>query len=272
MTPDTENLAARVDRDRRDRERDLLALLLLLFWQTRQHVYSAVRVNADPYRAAADVLQGAPHAGPGLAPRLAEQLALAEWAGYRRTLLVLPGETPQPPTSTDWRGQAFQYVSQLTQTLLARIRQALATAQGGPRGLQDAIRQAFLSSGYMEQGPNGAWLLRSLAVTWTGKAYNAGYLQGWARPEAAGVLYGFEHVSTLDGRTSEICIEHDHTRLPASDPFWLSNSPPLHWNCRSFLRPILHPFTPTDVPVMRPDPGFGAAPLLAFGHPFYRAA
>src|SRR3954471_15999355 len=106
MGPNVENLEARIDRDRRERERDLLWLLLLLFGQARMHAYSAVRLGVSPFTAVADVLQGAPHAGPGLASRLAEQLALAERAGYRRTLLVLPGDGPLPPTGTDWRGQA----------------------------------------------------------------------------------------------------------------------------------------------------------------------
>ena len=267
-----------MDRDRRERERELLALLLLLFWQTRQHVYSAVRVNADPFRAAADVLNGAPHAGPGLAPRLAEQLALAERAGYRRTLLVLPGEGtgPQPasisPAGPDLRYQAQQYVSQLTQTLATRLRQALATAPNGPRGLQDAIRQAFAAGGYVDGTPR-PWLLETIAETWALKAYNGGMLAGWARPEVAEAgLTGFEHVSVEDERTSEICREHAHTKRPADDPFWLTATPPLHFRCRSWLRPLFGPFTPTDLPVIRPEPGFGAAPLIQFGRAMYPAA
>lgn len=274
MTPDTENLAARIDRDRRDRERELLALLLLLFWQARQHVYSAIRVNADPFRAAADVLQGAPHAGPGLAPRLAAELALAERAGYRRTLLVLPGEPQQPPPAgTDWRWRAQQYVSQLTQTLLARLQKALVGAYGkGPRGLQDAIRQAFAAGGYVDGTPR-PWLAETLAETWALRAYNGGMLTGWTRSEvAAAGLTGFEHVSVEDERTSDICREHDHTKRPADDPFWLYNTPPLHFRCRSWLRPLFGPFTATDLPVIPPDPGFGAAPLIQFGRVMYPVA
>jgi SPP1 gp7 family putative phage head morphogenesis protein len=116
-------------------------------------------------------------------------------------------------------------------------------------------------------------MAETLAETWALRAYNGGMLAGWARPEVreAG-LTGFEHVSVEDERTSEVCREHDHTKRPVADIFWLQNTPPLHYRCRSWLRPLFGPFTPTDLPVIRPDPGFGAAPLFAFGHAFYRAA
>jgi hypothetical protein len=270
VTPDTENLAARVDRDRRDRERDLLLLLLGLFWTARQHTYAAVRIGSDPYRAAADVLQGAPHAGPGLAPRLAEQLALAERTGYRRTLLVLPGvsvteraERTESPTGTDWRGQAFQYVSQLTRTLLARIRQTMATAQGGPRGLQDAIRQAFAAGGYVD-GTARPWLLVTVAERFVNQAYQAGFIAGLARPEVRAELFGFRYVATLDERTTTICKSYHGVKLPAGHPWLQTHWPQCHWGCRSVCVPLFHDFTATpdaDLPyVPAPQPGFGAAP------------
>jgi hypothetical protein len=236
---DVENLAERVDRDRRERERDLLALLLLLFWQTRQHVYSALRVGADPYRAAADVLNGAPHAGPGLAPRLAGQLAQAERAGYRRTLLVLPfggaqggpGTGTLVPTGTDWRQQAQQYVSQMLTTLYARLRQAIAgAAPNGPRGLQDAIRRAFAAGGYVD-GTDSPWLLRTLAERFVNQAYQAGFAAGLMRPEVRDELTGFRYVATLDMRTSEICHAYHGVRLPAWHPWLQTHWPQLHWNC-----------------------------------------
>jgi hypothetical protein len=271
LAPDTENLAARVDRDRRDRERDLLLLLLSIFWLARSHTYAAVKIGSDPYRAAADVLQGAPHAGPGLAPRLAAQLALAEWAGYRRTLLVLPGEAgPQPasiaplgPTGTDWRGQAFQYVSQLTQTLLARIRQAMGAAQSGPRGLQDAIRQAFAAGGYVD-GTARPWLLATVAERFVNQAYQAGFIAGLARPEVRAELFGFRYVATLDERTTTICKSYHGVKLPAGHPWLQTHWPQNHWGCRSVMVPLFGDFTATpdaDLPyVPAPQPGFGAAP------------
>jgi len=47
VTPDTTNLAARIDRDRRERESDLLWLLLLLFGTARTHAYAALKVGSD---------------------------------------------------------------------------------------------------------------------------------------------------------------------------------------------------------------------------------
>lgn len=42
-------------------------------------------------------------------------------------------------------------------------------------------------------------------------------------------------MAVLDSRTSEICSERDGTVLPADDPFWDSNNPPLHRGCRSTI-------------------------------------
>jgi hypothetical protein len=264
VTPDTENLAARIDRDRRRREEELLLLLLGLFWTVRSHAYAAVKIGADPIRAAADVLNGAPHAGPGLAPRLAEQLALAERAGYRRTLLVLPGEAPQPPGSTDWRYQASQYVAQLTQTLATRLRQALATAPNGPRGLQDAVRKAFAAGGYVD-GTDSPWLLATVAERFVNQAYQAGFIAGLKRPEVRAELTGFRYVATLDERTTTICKAYHGVKLPAGHPWLQTHWPQNHWGCRSVCVPLFGDFTATpdeDLPYAPPpQPGFGAAPL-----------
>jgi len=41
-----------------------------------------------------------------------------------------------------------------------------------------------------------------------------------------------------DDRISDICEEAAGTVLPADDPFWLSHTPPLHFNCRSIITPL----------------------------------
>src|SRR4051812_12707831 len=187
MPPDVTNLAKRIDDDRREREAALLLLLIGLngnggvFGQVRQHVYSAIRLNVDPYRAAADVLQGAPHAGPGLAPRLAAQLALAERAGYRRTLLVLPGDGPQPPRDGTYgaMAQARTITGQLLQTLWQRLATAFGAAPGNPRA---AVFSAFRDGGYDPRGEHGAWMLETAAENAVQAAYQHGYLAGLARP------------------------------------------------------------------------------------------
>ncbi len=57
------------------------------------------------------------------------------------------------------------------------------------------------------------------------------------------VVKGYVHISTLDGRTSEICMvrsqlawDMDRKPIGHDRPF---QPPPLHWNCRSQISPLL---------------------------------
>jgi hypothetical protein len=271
MQPDVTNLAKRIDDDRRRREAELLALLALLFWQCRSHCYAALKVGSDPFRAAADVLQGAPHAGPGLAPRLAAQLALAERAGYRRTLLVLPGETPQPPSTVQAAYPAVQravvLTTQILGTFLTHLREALAASwQMGTSGKIAEIRKMLWVWGYDPRRPkDGAWALERDAENAVQAAYQHGYLAGLARPEVRAELTGFQYVATLDEHTSEYCLAYHGVKLPAGHDWLQTHWPSTHHRCRGVMVPLFGDFTATpdaDLPyVPAPQPGFGAAPL-----------
>lgn len=273
-TPNDENLEARIDRDRRREEDDLLALLLLFFLTARTHAYSAARLGMNPLQAVADVLVGNYTLGlQGMWQRLSLQIRRSWVAGYRRTVLIVPEPTRFDPAGVavpvDTDSLARQYVGQMLGTLQRRIGQSIAGSLW-PGDVQAAVRDGLRTGGYLD-GSQPGWLLNTIAITVTGKSYMGGFMAGFQRPAAREVLYGFEHVSTLDHRTSEICENHAHTRLPADDPFWLTNTPPLHWHCRSYLRPLFHPFIATDYPEIAPEPGFGAAPGL-WGQTMYPAA
>jgi uncharacterized protein with gpF-like domain len=72
---------------------------------------------------------------------------------------------------------------------------------------------------------------------------------------------GLRHVSTVDDRTTAICLERDGLQLPLDDPYWQSNTPALHFRCRSVLVPLTHDFEPSArLPTVPPMAGFGAAP------------
>lgn len=51
------------------------------------------------------------------------------------------------------------------------------------------------------------------------------------------VVKGFRFTAVLDARTSAICSSHDGHVYPLSETKW---RPPLHWNCRSSLVPVLY--------------------------------
>ena len=67
------------------------------------------------------------------------------------------------------------------------------------------------------------------------------------------VISGKQQVSTLDGKTSEICISYsgmawklDNTPIDSALPF--NGGPPRHWNCRSSLIPVLRSFEELGLP------------------------
>lgn len=67
------------------------------------------------------------------------------------------------------------------------------------------------------------------------------------------VIRGKQQVSTLDGRTSPVCISYsghswelDNTPIAGSLPF--NGGPPRHFNCRSSLIPILRSFEELGLP------------------------
>jgi SPP1 gp7 family putative phage head morphogenesis protein len=295
VQPDLENLEARIDKDRRERENDLLAFLLLLFARARDHVYAALRVGASPLDAARDVLLGNPALGIiGGAPGLARHLVAADVAGYRRTTLVVPemANAPKPPPiirpghepmipppppprkpngyvpGTDYGSYARQSMAQTLGTLNRKLLPAVARAAGqGWRKQQDAARDVFTGEGYVESATSKSWLAETQAVTLTGVAWNGGWFAGFQRPEVREQLKGFRFSATLDSRTTDVCRACDGVKVPTGSPWLQTRTPPLHFNCRSVLLPIFRDFEPTaDVPwTPWPASGFGHAPAITVG-------
>ena len=71
----------------------------------------------------------------------------------------------------------------------------------------------------------------------------------------------------MDSRTSKACKACDGVILPASDPFWSTHNPPLHFNCRSDITPLSEDEAQGMGGVKRPgkvppvDEGFGLPPI-----------
>ncbi len=98
------------------------------------------------------------------------------------------------------------------------------------------------------------------------KSYNAGRWRQIRDPEIVKFRPFLMFDAVLDSRTTEVCAERDGTVLPADDPWWEANNPPLHFNCRASLRSLTEgeaerrgvDDAPPDAP--ETDDGFGSAP------------
>ena len=52
-------------------------------------------------------------------------------------------------------------------------------------------------------------------------------------------IQGFQFSAVMDQKTTAVCASLDQKRFRIEDASALVNRPPLHWNCRSILLPIL---------------------------------
>jgi hypothetical protein len=93
-------------------------------------------------------------------------------------------------------------------------------------------------------------------------ASNAGLFEGAAAKFGLDAILGFRHVSFLDEVTTDICRERHGLSLPTAHRYWRDNWVSLHFHCRSWIVPLVEPFTPSEtLPTTPPMDGFGRAPL-----------
>ncbi len=96
-------------------------------------------------------------------------------------------------------------------------------------------------------------------------AYSAGRWAQLNHPAVKKTRPYWMYDAILDARTTVICRERDGTVLPADDPWWRSNTPPLHFNCRSGIRALTEADAKrrgiTEAPTAEPpEEGFGLPP------------
>lgn len=65
------------------------------------------------------------------------------------------------------------------------------------------------------------------------EAYNAGRQEVFDEPAVKRTRPYLRFEGIDDDRQTDICQDHEGTILPADDAFWLTHSPPLHYQCRS---------------------------------------
>jgi SPP1 gp7 family putative phage head morphogenesis protein len=80
--------------------------------------------------------------------------------------------------------------------------------------------------------------LATVARTNLHSAFNAGRWQQLNDPDIRELRPFWQFDATDDFRTTDGCRALDGTALPNDDPFWLTNWPPRHFQCRSQVRAI----------------------------------
>ncbi len=117
-------------------------------------------------------------------------------------------------------------------------------------------------------GKSNAARIETIYRTNMQTAYNAGRWKQLTDPDIVRTRPYLMYDAILDSRTSDICKKRNGTVLPASDPWWSQNNPPLHHRCRSSLR-ALRPreaerqgIDDSPPEADNPSPGFGQAPGL----------
>lgn len=96
-------------------------------------------------------------------------------------------------------------------------------------------------------------------------AYSSGRWAQMTQPEVLLARPHWMYDAVLDDRTTPICRERHGTVRPAADPWWERNTPPLHFNCRSGIRPLTSKQAQArgitqQLPEEPPQKGFGNAP------------
>lgn len=98
------------------------------------------------------------------------------------------------------------------------------------------------------------------------RSYNTGRWIVHTDPAVLAVRPYWLYDAVLDGRTTRICEERHGKILPATDPWWAANYPPLHHRCRSGVRAIRaeeaekRGVTPSPQLETEAQRGFGEAP------------
>ena len=81
---------------------------------------------------------------------------------------------------------------------------------------------------------NGGWYWETVYRTNTMSAFNAGRAEAFEEYEPEYL----EFIGIEDFRQTPVCASRSGIVKKRTDPFWKSSFPPLHYNCRSTVRPV----------------------------------
>lgn len=246
-----EERITQIEKDRRRRERELLALLILFSLHSEEAGLAAIRAGNNPAVAIRGVWLGSASQGyPGMIDVMAEQMALSNAAGTIRASRLTNIEVPTPDVQAITGGYADasrDAVTQTVETLVDKVQKALADA-GNPT---EALSEAYKSGGYLVENPSTLEVGATKVVVDT---YGAGMRVVYDGME--GDL--LRHHSVIDAATTRICLVRDGLTLPANSEYWLTNWPSLHFSCRSVVLPAPQgSVVSSTLPSVPPAPGFG---------------
>lgn len=160
------------------------------------------------------------------------------------------------PTKEWWERMAGDLAFRFAST----IRLGLAQGETTSQIMKRLIKPADGSPGVFEKATAGTRALVQTSIATVAQKSRLEYFR--QNPK---VYKGVEQLSTLDGRTSEICIAYSGAKWdlegkPIGKPALPFNGgPPRHWNCRSQLVGIVFTFREMGFDIDEPEIGLRAS-------------
>ena len=134
------------------------------------------------------------------------------------------------------KSRAF-YVSRLAELeAVGRVKDYLVDNLKDKTSFQNFVKnldkdELLKKAGWEE---DGGWYWETVYRTNTMSAFNAGRAEAFDEYEPEFL----EFIGIEDFRQTPVCAARSGIVKKRTDPFWKSNFPPLHFNCRSTVRPV----------------------------------
>ena len=162
------------------------------------------------------------------------------------------------------KSRAF-YVSRLAELeAVGRVKDYLVDNLKDQTSFQNFVKnldkdELLKKAGWEE---DGGWYWETVYRTNTMSAFNAGRAEAFEEYEPEFL----EFIGIEDFRQTPVCAARSGIVKKRTDPFWKKNFPPLHFNCRSTVRPV-YPEEATAFGIKESaEVSFPDAPAKGFGH------
>ena len=162
------------------------------------------------------------------------------------------------------KSRAF-YVSRLAELeTVGRVKDYLVKNLKDKTSFQNFIKnldkdELLKKAGWEE---NGGWYWETVYRTNTMSAFNAGRAEAFEEYEPEYL----EFIGIEDFRQTPVCAARSGIVKKRTDPFWKKNFPPLHFNCRSTVRPVYAEEADAFGIKESAEVSFPNAPAKGFGH------